>query len=140
MWAIIKYIFGSGGGLGTKLCLILMTPWTVACQTPLSMGFPRQEYWSGLPFPSPGNLPNPEIKPGCPALQVNSLPEFAHQGSPSNICVCVCVCVCIHIWSWANCFPTLSCKSILCKTRMVIKIISKLVSLFPRFLKNDINL
>ena len=37
--------------------------WTVAHQAPLSMGFPRQEYWSGLPFPSPGNLPNPGIKP-----------------------------------------------------------------------------
>ena len=45
--------------------------WTVACQVPLSMGFPKQEYWSGLPFPSPGNLPNPGIKPtslGSPAL------------------------------------------------------------------------
>ena len=39
-----------------------LTPWTVACQAPLSMGFPRQEYWSGLPFPTPGDLPNPEIK------------------------------------------------------------------------------
>ena len=45
-----------------------MTPWTVACQAPLSMGFPRQEYWSGLPFPSPGDLPNPRIKPVSPAL------------------------------------------------------------------------
>ena len=41
------------------------TPWTVAHQTPLSMGFPRQEYWSGLPFPSPGDLPNPGIEPSC---------------------------------------------------------------------------
>ena len=39
------------------------TPWTVALQAPLSMGFSRQEYWSGLPFPSPGDLPNPGIKP-----------------------------------------------------------------------------
>ena len=39
------------------------TPWTVACQAPLSMGFPRQEYWSGLPFPSPGDLLDPGIKP-----------------------------------------------------------------------------
>ena len=46
-----------------KLCLTLMTPWTVACQTPLSMGFPRQEYWSGLPFPSPGDLPDPGMEP-----------------------------------------------------------------------------
>ena len=42
----------AGGGLVTKLCLTLATPWTVACQTPLSMGFSRQKYWSGLPFPS----------------------------------------------------------------------------------------
>ena len=51
-----------------------MTPWTVASQTPLSVEFSRQEYWKGLPFPSLGDLPNPEIKPGFPALQVDSLP------------------------------------------------------------------
>ena len=45
-------------------------PWTVACQAPLSMEFSRQEYWSGLTFPSPGDLPNPGIKPGSPELQV----------------------------------------------------------------------
>ena len=44
------------------------TPWTVACQAPLSMGFPRQEYWSGWPFPSPGDLPDPGIEPASPAL------------------------------------------------------------------------
>jgi len=43
------------GGLVAKLCPTCVTPWTVACQAPLSMGFPRQEYWSGLPFPSPYN-------------------------------------------------------------------------------------
>ena len=46
----------------------LETPWTVAHQAPLSLGFPRQEYWSELPFPSPGDLPNPGIKPASPAL------------------------------------------------------------------------
>ena len=45
------------------------TPWTAACQTPLSMGFARQEYWSGLPFPSPGDLPNPGIEPASPVLE-----------------------------------------------------------------------
>ena len=45
-----------------------MTPWTVAHQAPLSMGFPRQEYWSGLPFPSPGDLPEPGIESVSPAL------------------------------------------------------------------------
>ena len=50
------------------------TPWTVALQAPLSMGCPRQEYWSGLPFPPPGDLPDPGIEPVSPALQVDSLP------------------------------------------------------------------
>ena len=56
-----KYV---GGGLVTKSCTTLVTPWTVACQAPLSLGLSRQEYWSGLPFPSPGDFPNPEIEPG----------------------------------------------------------------------------
>ena len=49
------------------------TPWTVAHQAPLSTGFSRQKYWSGLPFPSPGDLPNPEIEPSSPALQAGTL-------------------------------------------------------------------
>ena len=52
-----------------------VTSWTVAHQAPLSMGFPRQEYWSGLPFPSPGDPSNPGIKPASPALQADSLPS-----------------------------------------------------------------
>ena len=52
-----------------------MTPWTVARQAPLSVGFPRQEYWSGLPCRLPGDLPNPGIKPRSPALHVDSLPS-----------------------------------------------------------------
>ena len=55
-------------------CLTLATPWTVACQPPPSMGFSRQEYWSGLPLPSPGDLPDPGIEPRSPALQAASLP------------------------------------------------------------------
>ena len=51
-----------------QVVLTLATPWTIACQAPLSMGFSRQEYWSGLPFPSPGDLPNPGIEPMVPAL------------------------------------------------------------------------
>ena len=47
---------------------VFATPWTVAYQAPPSMGFSRQEYWSGLPFPSPGDLPNPGIEPGSPSL------------------------------------------------------------------------
>ena len=52
-----------------------MTPWTAACQAPLSMGFSRQEYWSGLPFPSPGDLPDPGMEPRPPTLQADSLPS-----------------------------------------------------------------
>ena len=48
---------------------LFATPWTVTPQTSLSMGFPRQEYWSGLPFPSPGDLPDTGMEPGFPALQ-----------------------------------------------------------------------
>ena len=55
-------------------CLTLgVTPWTVACQTPLSIGFSRQVYWSELPCPPPGDLPDPGIEPGAPALQADSL-------------------------------------------------------------------
>ena len=50
-------------------------PWTVAHQAPLSMEFFRQEYWNGLPFPSPGDLPDPGIEPGSPALQADTLPS-----------------------------------------------------------------
>ena len=57
------------------------TPWTIACQSPLSMGFSRQGYWSGLPCPPPGDLPNPGIEPGFPVFQVDSLLCELHQGS-----------------------------------------------------------
>ena len=53
---------------------LFATPWTVAYQAPPSMGFSRQECWNGLPFPSPGDLPNPGIEPGSPALQADALP------------------------------------------------------------------
>ena len=53
---------------------LFVTLWTVACQTPLFMGFPRQKYWSRLPFPSPGNISYPGIEPWSPTLQVDSLP------------------------------------------------------------------
>ena len=63
-----------GGGLVAKSCPALVTLWTIAREAPPSMGFSRQEYWSGLPFPSPGNLPNPGIKLSSPALLADSLP------------------------------------------------------------------
>ena len=55
--------------------MTLCDPWTVVGQTPPSMGFSRQEYWTGLPCPSPGDLPDSGIKPGSPALQAESLPS-----------------------------------------------------------------
>ena len=61
-----------GGGLVTQSCPTLAAPWTVSHQAHLSMGFPRQEYWSRLPFPSP-DLPNPGIEPSSPTLQADSL-------------------------------------------------------------------
>ena len=57
------------------------TPWTVAYQAPPSMGFSRQECWSGLPFPAPGDLPDPGIEPGSPALRADALPSKP-QGKP----------------------------------------------------------
>ena len=72
------------------MCILLLsrsnseTPWAVTCQAPLSMGFPKQEYWGGLPFPTPGDLPDPWIKPTspvAPALQADSL-LLSHQGGP----------------------------------------------------------
>ena len=59
--------------LALQSCLTPVTPWTVVHQAPLPTGFSRQEFWSGLPFPSLGDLPKPGIKPGSPALQTDSL-------------------------------------------------------------------
>ena len=66
--------------LVVQLCLF-ETPWTVAHQAPLSMGFPRPEHWSGLLFPPLGDLPDPGIKPGSLALQADSLP-YEPPGKP----------------------------------------------------------
>ena len=63
-----------GGGLVAKSCPTLGIPWIVACQAPLSMGFYGREYYSGLPFPSPQNLPDPGVEPRSPALQADALP------------------------------------------------------------------
>ena len=64
---------------GVRLFVIL---WTVARQAPLSMGFSRQEYLSGLPCPPPGDLPDPGVEPRPPALQADSLSSLSHLGSP----------------------------------------------------------
>ena len=86
--AHIISVYGDGG-LVTKSCPALATPWTVACQVPLSMGFSRQEYRSGWPFPSPGYLPDSGIEPGSPALQADSLPaelQVSVQGAKVDFC------------------------------------------------------
>ena len=80
---------------------LFVTPWTIARQTPLSMGFSRQEYWSGLPFPPTGDLPHPGMEPTAPAplaLQVNSL-LLSHQGIPLT---------CVHVCTF---FPPLVCMT-----------------------------
>ena len=61
---------------------LFATPWTVAHQAFLSMGFSRQEYWSGLPFPSPEDLPNPGIETRSPALQADTLTSSEPPGKP----------------------------------------------------------
>ena len=69
-----------------SLCRVqfCVTPWTVARQDPLSVGFSSQEYWSGLPFPPPGDLPKPGIKPVSPALQPDSLPTEPSGKPPTH--------------------------------------------------------
>ena len=74
---------GGGGDLVAHSRLTLVTPWNVACQAPLSMGFPRQDYWSRLLFPSPEDISNPGIKLGSPTLQAGSLPT--EPPKPRNI-------------------------------------------------------
>ena len=69
-------------GDGLVMANSFAIPWTVAWQVPLSMGFFRQEYWNGLPFPSPGDLPNPEIKPSFPHCR-QILHQLSHQRSPT---------------------------------------------------------
>ena len=72
---------------------LFATPWTVAYQAPLSMGFSRQECWSRLPFPSPGDLPNPGIEPGSPEMQADALPSeppgkpILNLGTMKNFCL-----------------------------------------------------
>ena len=61
-----------------------MTPWAIAYQAAPSIGFSRQEYWSGLPFPSPGDLPDSGIEPGSPALQADTLTSEP-PGKPSHV-------------------------------------------------------
>ena len=72
---VIHTVKGVGIVNKAEIDATLATPWTVICQAPLSMGFSREEYWNGLPFPSPEDLPDPGTAPGSPALQADSLPN-----------------------------------------------------------------
>ena len=78
---------------------LFVTPWTIACQAPPSMGFSRQRYWNGLPFPSPGIFPTQGLNPGLPHCR-QTLYHLSHQGSPNTIyifhmCVRACACACL---------------------------------------------
>ena len=85
-YTVYTFLTQLGGGLVSRLCPTLCD--TIDCSlsgsSPLSMGFPRQEYWSGLPFPSPGDLPDSGIIHGSPALQADSLPSEP-PGKPWHI-------------------------------------------------------
>ena len=72
-----------GSGLVAKSCTTLVTPWTIPYQAPLSLRFPRQESWSGLPFASSGNIPDPGIKPASPELAGEFFTTESH-GKPKG--------------------------------------------------------
>ena len=105
------------------------TPWTVVCQAPLCMGFPRQEYWSGLPSPP---SEDPGTEPTTPAWLVGSLP-LSHLGSP---CICVCVYMCVHflypfIYWWAlRWFAYLDILAIVNNSTYIVGYVSFLISGF----------
>ena len=84
------FLYGSGGGGGevTKSCPTLAILWTVAHQTPLSMGFSKQEYWSGLPCPPPEDLPNPGIEPTSLMSLALAGGFFITLGSPNYLVPC----------------------------------------------------
>ena len=73
---------------------LFATPYTVAYQVPPSMGFSRQEYWSGLPFPSPGDLTSPGFKPGSPALHTDTL----LSEPPGKPCIYAYICIYIYVY------------------------------------------
>ena len=77
------------GSVSRSFVFNSVTPWTAARQSSLSLEFSRQEYWSGLPFPSPGDLPYSGIKPGSPALQADSLPSEPPRKPKAHSILCV---------------------------------------------------
>ena len=89
----------------------LQSFWTVACQAPLSMGFFRWEYWSELPFPSPGDLPDPGIEPRSPALQAHDLPTEL-WGQPLGSMDILTILISSNPWTW-NLFHLFMSSSVL---------------------------
>ena len=85
--------------LSLSCVLLFLTPWTAAPQALLSMEFSRQEYWSGCLFTSPGNLPNPEIEPGSPALQADFLPSEP-PGKPISLSDFQFIPLYIYMWAY----------------------------------------
>ena len=80
---------------------LFATLWTVTHHAPLSMGFPRQEYWSGLPFPPSGDLPDWGIEPGLlHILHCRQILYYLSHWGKAHTCVCVCVCVCVWSLKW----------------------------------------
>ena len=90
---------------------ILMTPWTVLCQAPLSMRFSRQEYWSGLTFPSPGDVPNPGIEPGLMYCR-QILYQLSYEGGPIMGLTTPWTAACQASLSFTNSQSFLKCTSI----------------------------
>ena len=90
---------------------VCVTPWTVTRQAPLSMGFPRQEYWSGLPGSPPGDLPGPRIKPASfrsPALAGGFFTASGNWEAPLRLCVCVLaklILLCLTLCDLMDCSP-----------------------------------
>ena len=84
---IMVCLFSIIVSVSCSLAKLFVTLWTIACQAPLSMGLPSQEYWSRLPFPPPGDLPDAGIEPRSPALQADSLPPKP-PGKPGNAGLC----------------------------------------------------
>ena len=95
------------GCLVAQSRLTVCSPMNWGPQGPSVHRISRQEYWSELPFSSPGDLPNTRIEPISPALQADSLPP-SHLGSPTYVCVCVCVCVCACVCVCVLCLYGLS--------------------------------
>ena len=105
---------------------LFVTPWTVAHQAPPSMGFSRQEYWSGLPFPSPGDLPNSGIEPRSPSMQADTLTSEPILVN-SNICYCEIV---INTQTWSVGFHQPAATFII--SRRLYNVTVKPDTLFPK--------